>query len=61
MPLCVALPVGEGEALLLGTSEPLTEGEAPLDSVAVGEPEMEALELAAEEGLPLPVPLTVAL
>ena len=47
--------------LLLGSSEPVTEGEAPLDNVAVGLPEMEALALAAEEGVPLPVPLTVAL
>ena len=47
--------------LLLGASEPVTEGEVPLESVAVGLPEMEGLELAAEEGLPLPVPLTVAL
>ena len=47
--------------LLLGSSEPVTEGEAPRDRVAVGLPEMEALALAAEEGVPLPVPLTVAL
>ena len=57
----MAEAVGEGEALLLGTSEPVTEGEAPRDRVAVGLPEMEALELAAEEGVPLPVLLVVVL
>jgi hypothetical protein len=57
----VAEAVGEGEVLLLGSSEPVTEGEAPRDRVAVGLPEMEALALAVEEGVPLPVPLTVAL
>jgi hypothetical protein len=40
-------------ALLLGL--------APRLSVAVGLPEMEELELAAEEGLPVPEPLTVVL
>ena len=49
------------DRLELDVSDPVTEGEAPCDRVAVGLPEREALELAAEEGLPLPVPLTVAL
>ena len=53
--------MGEGVALPLEESEPVTEGEAPLESVAVGLLLTEELTLGREEGLPLPVPLTVAL
>ena len=47
--LLLPLPLGEIEGL------------APLDRVAVGLAEFELLTLAAEEGLPDPVPLTVML
>ena len=57
----MAEPVGEGLRLPLEESEPVTEGEAPCDRVAVGLPEMEALELAWAEGEPEPVPEAVAL
>ena len=57
----MALPVGEGVLRALGASEPVTEGEAPLERVAAGLPEMEGLGLAVGEGLPVPEPLTVTL
>jgi len=50
-----------GEVLLLPLPLGVMEGLAPLDRVAVGLAVLELLTLAAEEGLPDPVPLTVAL
>ena len=57
----MAEAVGEGLLLPLEESEPVTEGEAPLERVAVGLLLTEELALGREEGLPLPVPVTVAL
>ena len=47
--------------LPLEESEAVTEGEAPLERVPVGLLLTEGLTLGREEGLPLPVPVTVVL